>query len=143
MVALIQPPTTRLQGTKIVCSPLASITANSKSRLNGAADTLCCHINFLPHIEKFIDLMDRRFSPVLLFTAKNLIFASSKPLDRCDVFSDKGSHNGAGAAFNDEIKRNPSCPLANIVRFVRLSRRGQKNHASITLKTKFDWIFGR
>lgn len=45
--------------------------------------------------------------------------------------------------FNDEIKRNPSWLLENIVRFVRLSRRSQKNHASMTLRTKFDWIFGR
>ncbi|MGA7086369.1 MAG: hypothetical protein WB005_24820, partial [Pseudolabrys sp.] len=80
----------------------------------------CCHTNFLPHIEKFIALIDRRFSPVLLSTAKNLIFACSKPLDRCDVPSDKGTYNGAGVAFNDEIKRNPSWLLENIVRFVRL-----------------------
>ena len=138
-----QQLTTRRQGTKIVCSPLASTTANSKSRLNGAADISCCHTNFLPHIEKFIALIDRRFSPVLLSTAKNLIFACSKPLDRCDVPSDKGTYNGAGVAFNDAIKRNPGCLLANIVRFVRLSRRSQKNHASMTLRTKFDWIFGR
>ena len=69
---------------------------------------------------------DRRFSPILLSTAKNLIFACSKPLDRCDVPSDKGTYNRAGVAFNDEIKRNPGCLLANIVRFVRLSRRSQK-----------------
>src|SRR4249920_55315 len=76
-------------------------------------DISCCHTNFLPHINKFIALIDRRFSPVLLSTAKNLIFACSKPLDRCDVPSDKGTYNRAGVAFNDEIKRNPGCLLAN------------------------------
>ena len=61
------------------------------------------------HTEKFIAFIDRQFSPVLLFTAKNLIFAWSKPLDRCDVLSDKGTYDGAGAAFNDEIKTLGIC----------------------------------
>ena len=92
---------------------------------------------------KVIACLNQRVGSVLLFTAKNLIFACSKPLDRCEVPSDKGTYNGAGVAFNYEIKRNPSWLLENIVRFVRLSRRSQKNHASMTLRTKFDWIFGR
>src|SRR5262245_5226081 len=44
MSDLIHPPRTRRQGNMIGCTPSASITANSRSRSNGAVD-IGCHMS--------------------------------------------------------------------------------------------------
>ena len=51
--------------------------------------------------------------------------------------------NGAGVAFNDEIKRNPSWLIENIVRFVRLSRRSQERPCKYDTQNEIRLIFGR
>src|SRR4029453_10974422 len=44
MPDLIHPPRTRRQGNMIGCTPSASMTANPRSRLNGAVD-IGCHMS--------------------------------------------------------------------------------------------------
>src|SRR5215468_394501 len=74
MSALTHPPTTRRQGYANGRAPLSSITANSKSRSNGAVN-MSCHMNICP--KRFSNALKRMRSLfVLSFAAKDLVFES-------------------------------------------------------------------